>query len=425
MKETQDRCNGIRTQITTTQSELATLEQRITKIGLDIANATQDVERKRTIVRKLEEELALARTAYENAKNNLDQLNEQRTTYIQQRTELTIRIEELKSQSASCQTEIERITILINGISTKDLEPQINQITNDINKYEQTKRTKETRIKEIDILIPGLEGQRGNETQNLVYLRTQLTITQEELRKAHIAGNDANTLVLQARQNLQAASARFAQESTSVTTATQNLEKARAEEALARLALEEVIAHYTDALPYAIVPNGNGQTQVGTPAGNNPSGSALGAIRLDGKGAQGSFQVNWVHYLSQAYGAGVNPAFTGSVTELYPFTFSSTVSKNVVTNTNIRTSTAQTTTQTSACSGGQIQSVTGTITQVSDEGFTISLNDGSSMRVNVAPCTQMNANVANYSMTAGDVAVVKGAKASNNGLNGQSVTCLA
>ena len=106
-----------------------------------------------------------------------------------------------------------------------------------------------------------------------------------------------------------------------MTSATQNLEKARAEEALARLALEEVIAHYSDALPYAIVPNGNGLTDIGNPAGNNPSGSPLGAIQLSGSGASGSFQVNWTHYLSQAYGAGVNPAFSGSVTELYPFSF--------------------------------------------------------------------------------------------------------
>lgn len=44
---------------------------------------------------------------------------------------------------------------------------------------------------------------------------------------------------------------------------------------------------YSDALPYAIVPNGNSASQGGTPSGNNPSGSPLGPINNSGNGAQG------------------------------------------------------------------------------------------------------------------------------------------
>ena len=82
---------------------------------------------------------------------------------------------------------------------------------------------------------------------------------------------------------------------------------------MARLGLEELIALYTDALPYAIVPNGNG-VGAGTPTGNNPSGSPLGPVNTSGNGAFGSFTIpSWTNYLSSAYGAGVNPAFPGSV----------------------------------------------------------------------------------------------------------------
>lgn len=63
---------------------------------------------------------------------------------------------------------------------------------------------------------------------------------------------------------------------------------------------------YTNALPYAIVPNGNG-TGAGSPTGNNPSGSPLGPINTNGNGASGSFTVSsWTNYLSSAFGAGVH-----------------------------------------------------------------------------------------------------------------------
>ena len=112
-----------------------------------------------------------------------------------------------------------------------------------------------------------------------------------------------------------------------------NLERARAEEALARLAVDELIAKYTSALPYVIVPNGNGMTDPGVPYGNNPSGSPLGPLKTDGNGAPGSFKIkNWTHYLSEAFGAGIHPSFIGSVTELYPFNFFSEVDGHMVTN---------------------------------------------------------------------------------------------
>jgi len=77
--------------------------------------------------------------------------------------------------------------------------------------------------------------------------------------------------------------------------------------------LNEFVYSRTDALPYAIVPNGLGNNP-GTPNGNNPSGSPLGPVRTNGNGAPGSFRIsNWSNYLSTAYGAGVSPALIGSV----------------------------------------------------------------------------------------------------------------
>lgn len=69
------------------------------------------------------------------------------------------------------------------------------------------------------------------------------------------------------------------------------------------------------------------------PKGNNPSGSPLGPVNTDGYGAPGEYVISdWTHYLSMAYGAGVDPNFKGSVTKLYPFSFSSMVHGNKVKN---------------------------------------------------------------------------------------------
>ena len=94
--------------------------------------------------------------------------------------------------------------------------------------------------------------------EDLIFLRDQLRIAQEDLRRVYILGNEANTKVIQAKENLDTAILRFRKESKIVSDATLNLEKIRSEESLARLALEELISKYSDALPYSIVPNGNG-----------------------------------------------------------------------------------------------------------------------------------------------------------------------
>lgn len=206
-----------------------------------------------------------------------------------------------------------------------------------------------------------------------------------------------------------------------------------------------MIQKYSDALPYAIVPNGNGQTNPGTPYGNNPSGSPLGPIRNDGNGAPGSFTVNsWTNYLSSAYGAGVNPAFPGSVTRLFPFNFLSGVSGNQSSGTQVNNNYGNLRPTggnggvnggvdggvnggfTGGCSRGAnlAQRVTvGAVVAVRGDSFDIKADDGQVYTIRVAPCTQLNANVANYQVKSGHKAIVKG-YGSGNGLDGTLITCL-
>ena len=167
-------------------------------------------------------------------------------------------------------------------------------------------------------------------------------------------------------------------------------------------------------------------TPAGTPYGNNPSGSPLGPVNTNTDGAPGSFVVsNWTHYLSQAFGAGVNPAYQGSVNRIYPFNFFSNVNGNTVSN-NYNGLRAASSTTSNICSGnGAVRSTTGQIIGVNENSFDLQLDDGSVMHINIAPCTQMNANQPNYTMSSGNVAIVKGIQNSSNSMNGQSVMCLA
>lgn len=167
---------------------------------------------------------------------------------------------------------------------------------------------------------------------------------------------------------------------------------------MARQGLEELIAKYTNALPYSIVPNGNGNG-AGTPAGNNAAGSALGPVRNDGNGAPGAFRVNnWTNYLSTAYGAGVSPAFLGSVNELFPFNFLSGVSGNQASNTNVLNNYPGLRGRRCGAANVARNVVTGVVVEVRADGFDVRDQQGQVHNVAVAPCTQLNANVPNFKL---------------------------
>lgn len=151
-----------------------------------------------------------------------------------------------------------------------------------------------------------------------------------------------------------------------------------------------MVAVYSDALPYAIVPNGNG-VNPGTPYGNNPSGSALG------EATQGTdaFQVNdWAGYLSSAFGRGINPKFDGNVNRLYSFSLQG--------QTGLRGST-------SSCEGsGPLRSFSGLIQTVGGSFMDVRLDNGQQYRVNLSPCTQLAANQQGYQPHQGDALIFQG-----------------
>ena len=119
-----------------------------------------------------------------------------------------------------------------------------------------------------------------------------------------------------------------------------------------------------------------------------------------------------------AYGAGVDPNFAGSVTKLYPFSFSSKVEGNKVTNPGSEKSHG------GNCGGhGPVRVASGEVTAVYDNAFRVNAN-GEEFVIEVSDCTRMSSNRRNYRMRRGDKAIVKGAQRGKNRVHASQMTCL-
>ena len=147
---------------------------------------------------------------------------------------------------------------------------------------------------------------------------------------------------------------------------------------MARLALDEIIAHYSSALPYAIVPNANG-VNTGTPIGNNPAGSALGQATGS---AQRMHISSWTNYLSSAYGRGINSTLDQNINYLYPFTIEI---QNGLRGSN----------QNICDQNGPVRAIEGTITGMNNGVINVN-SHGQNYQVNYAGCTRFSANQPNY-----------------------------
>ena len=86
-------------------------------------------------------------------------------------------------------------------------------------------------------------------------MRAELARVQAALNRQFFLCEATADDVRRAQQNVEAMRARLNQDTEALRTANTNLEAARAEKELADIAVEEIIAVYTDALPFSVVPN--------------------------------------------------------------------------------------------------------------------------------------------------------------------------
>lgn len=245
--------------------------------------------------------------------------------------------------------------------------------------------------------------------------------------------------------------------------ANNNLERARAEKELADQGVQEIISVSTSALPFAIVPNGNGQTPAGTPAGNNPSGSPLGPVADRNQVVPGSPVVvgDLGTYLSQAYGAGVDPTKPSTVTTLYPISgltlqaltgqsASGVFNPDGTFVTGGLTSGVNTATTFPVSGSGQIGNApygggnipagflssfscngsngltqgSGRVVSVQPGQLVVNQDGGSNVVLNVAPCSNLNAVQPNYAIVPQARVYYKGTRAQGSHINLQQLTCV-
>lgn len=232
--------------------------------------------------------------------------------------------------------------------------------------------------------------------------------------------------------------------------ANNNLEKARAEKELADLGVQEIIASSTTALPFAIVPNGNGLTPSGLPAGNNPSGSPLGAVPERNEVAPGSPVVvgDLSSYLSQAYGASVDPTKPSTVSSLYPLSSLTVQALTGQSNSGIfnpdgsftgsqngalnglsglpgrATGSGSNPLSSFSCNGQSgLTQGQGVVTSVQPGKIILTLQNGNKLTLNIAGCSNLNAVRQNYSITPQTPVYYKGVQ-TTQGVNLSQLTCV-
>lgn len=367
----------------------------------DVANKKNKVKDLRRQLADAEEELATAQIKLADIQAEEDRLPGVISAIEADVAALQYKAADCRAEQKGLEAEIDRLK----NDEAVDLTNQIDAVEASILDHRKQVADLDDRLSDNAALITDLKAKLEKAQADLEFLNVQIVEANESLRVVYTSGNDANTVVAHAKENLDAAIARFKSENEIVCQATLNLEKARAEESLARLALEELIAKYSDALPYSIVPNGNGLTNPGNPFGNNPSGSALGAVN------DGFYISDFTHYLSNAFGAGVHPAYSGAINHLYPFSLGGAIIRQ-----GLR----------GGCGTGYgpLKAISGRIVVAGDDSFDVRVSGGDTYKVKVASCTKLSSNTKGYRLAVGDEAIVKGSLQGLRVIDGSEAICL-
>ena len=200
-------------------------------------------------------------------------------------------------------------------------------------------------------------------------LENELPSFAQKLQEAYHLGNDINTRVADARQNLNALIARLETESNELIQFTRQLEVARAEKENADLVLETLLQQKSDALPYAVSGNANQATTI--------------AINRDVNNTPSSSQ------------------------QFYPFTFfTSGLGNNF-----------------SCDRSNSFQTIEGVIQRIYGNSMNVLGTDGQSYTVNVGSCSNLQSNRPNYSLAVGDKINFGGNIIGGHSLNLISGTC--
>ena len=132
-------------------------------------------------------------------------------------------------------------------IKKLEIETEINRLTSEEASVAQA-------LEEIPKKIAELEATEPKLLESLRILKSQVFVYETKLRGAYQAGNSANQKVVEAKENLEAANAKFLHEDKIIQDATKNIELARIEKEQADQAVEDYLREGVDILPFAAAP---------------------------------------------------------------------------------------------------------------------------------------------------------------------------
>ena len=107
------------------------------------------------------------------------------------------------------QAEISRIQALINGMGVEDLVTQIENLEKSILALRMRVMEADGELSSSLEPLEDLKSKLEGAERDLAYLKTQVGYVEEELRQAYIQGNDFNTLVAHAKENLETVNTRY------------------------------------------------------------------------------------------------------------------------------------------------------------------------------------------------------------------------
>ncbi len=464
---------------TIAQKQIDDINAQIAGLNADIKRTQDDAASAPGAIALIDQQVPIIDGRIADLQRQLDNANREKAKLLQDKQryqqaiddanrkvrDLQRAVDDLRNRIPALQSQLANLQGKCDGI-----QRQIDDLRNQISQKESDYKTLVDQIKTQDGLIADKKEQAKKLSDSIAGLPAEIAALQQELarveesiRRQYYICNDAADSVRKAKQNLDALNIKFNTESQWLRDANNNLEKARAEKELADLGVQEIIATSTSALPFSIVPNGNGVTPAGTPAGNNPSGSPLGPVADRNQVVPGSPVVvgDLGNYLSQAYGAGVDPTKPSTVTTLYPIsgltlqalTGQSTAGVFNADGTFVTggtTNGVNTATTFPLAGSGQIGNApygggnipanflssfscngsngltqgTGRVVSVQPGQIIVNQDGGANVALNVAPCSNLNAVQQNYAIVPQSRVYFKGTRAAGANINLQQLTCV-
>lgn len=393
-------CGDLDNALSNTRSDRDGKVVQLADLTYKLGNAKNQAAADAQKVKDLENQLAAAKDALAKSQGAVADLANQQNALNNAITDLNKRIDDLTARKNKCADELAAIADRIQKLY--DNADALNQKKSKIESELKQLTDKITSLNEQINKIPGILADYNNQlnqlNKNLNYLINQLPIFQRILNDAYIAGNSANDAVKAAKQNLDAAVARFTREQKIESDATNNIELARIEKDQADQAVEALLRDGAGLLPYAAAA---------------PADSYNNAVVA---GDNGAYNIkSWSDFVSSGYGAGVKPLFVGDLKTLYSFKLPAADSAAANGNGNGN----------GDCAANNLKAFSGFIVGLAPGSLRVLGDGGNTYQVGYSSCTGALANKQGYSLAVGDVVVVRGQPTGANSFKAVNLACLS